>query len=232
MTIVGSTGVSGATERLVNLPFSLILLSNTTLYISDQNNHRIQKWIIGSSNGTTVAGQANGEAGSTARHLRRPGGIAIDNQENFYIADINNHRVQYWPNGASEGRTLAGITGVSGSELNSLNSPFGLARNPRTGTLYVADRDNHRVLAFAANETSGTVVAGGNGPGIGKRQLHSPIALHFDSTTNSLLIVNYGVHNIVRWVLGKTFSPQFEHSDHRLVQATTVGLWSQAVPRE
>ena len=205
MTIVGSTGVSGATDRLLNLPFSLILNSNTTLFISDQNNHRIQKWLIGSSNGTTVAGQANGEVGSTGRHFRRTGGIVMDNQENLYVVDINNQRVQFWSSGSTEGKTIAGVTGISGIELNQLNSPFGLTRNPRTGVLYIADRDNHRIVSYTMNESSGVVVAGGNGPGIGKRQLHSPIALHFDGSSNSLLIVNNGVHNIVRWVLGQCF---------------------------
>lgn len=203
VTIAGSTGVSGATDRLLNLPYALILVSNTTLFIADQNNNRVQKWFIGSMNGTTVAGQANGEIGSTARHFRRPGAIAMDNAENLYVVDINNHRVQLWPNGSSEGRTIAGSTGVAGAELNQLNTPFGIARNARTGSVYIADRDNHRVISFAPNETTGTVVAGGNGPGIGRRQLHSPIGLFFDSTSNSLLIVNYGVHTVVRWVLGE-----------------------------
>jgi DNA-binding beta-propeller fold protein YncE len=96
------------------------------------------------------------------------------------------------------------LSGVSGLELNQLNNPFGIARNPRTGTLYIADRDNHRIVSYATNEATSTVVAGGNGPGIGKRQLHSPIGVYFDAASDSLLIVNYGVHNIVLWKLGMT----------------------------
>ena len=95
------------------------------------------------------------------------------------------------------------IPGSSGAELNQLNNPFGIARNPRTGVIYIADRDNHRVVSYQSNSSVGTIVAGGNGAGIGRRQLHSPIGLYYDVFTDSLLIVNYGVHNIVRWKLGR-----------------------------
>jgi hypothetical protein len=97
--------------------------------------------------------------------------------------------------------------------LNQLNNPFGIACDTRTGIFYIADRDNHRVVAYGANDSFGTVVAGGYGAGIGKRQLHSPIAVHFDASSNSLLIVNYGVHNIVRWTLGILKKEQSKRDD-------------------
>ena len=126
-------------------------------------------------------------------------------------------------------RRFLALLGISGLELNQLNNPFGIARNSRTGTLYIADRDNHRVMSYATDEPLGVVVAGGNGPGIGKRQLHSPIGVHFDASSNSLLIVNYGVHNIVRWKLGMmTFDPRRARS---CLQAMIIGRWSWAVRR-
>ena len=79
--------------------------------MSDQNNHRVQKWTIGDSSGVTVAGQSNGELGSTAKHFSRPGGLAIDHRESLYVADINNHRIQLWKNSSIEGTTIAGMTG-------------------------------------------------------------------------------------------------------------------------
>jgi hypothetical protein len=48
----------------------------------------------------------------------------------------------------------------------------------------------------------GTVAAGGNGAGNTRTQLLSPQGVYFDSASNSLIIANYGGHNVVRWVLG------------------------------
>ncbi|CAF4449420.1 unnamed protein product, partial [Rotaria sp. Silwood2] len=80
--------------------------------------------------------------------------------------------------------------------------PFGVARDPRTGTLYIADYENHRVMAYLPGSSSGTVVAGGNGPGLKNTQLYYPIAVTLDLSSESLLIVNNGASNIVRWKLG------------------------------
>ncbi|CAF1054949.1 unnamed protein product [Rotaria sordida] len=92
--------------------------------------------------------------------------------------------------------------GFSGSTNNQLNKPYGIARDPKSGTIYIADYGNHRVVSYVSGASSGTVVAGGNGPGTNNTQLRNPAGLYFDSSTNSLVIANYGAHNIVRWVLG------------------------------
>lgn len=51
---------------------------------------------------------------------------------------------------------------------------------------------------------SSYAVAGGAGAGTGPTQLSSPRGIYFDSSSASLIIANYGAHNIVRWVLGAT----------------------------
>ncbi|CAF1267824.1 unnamed protein product [Rotaria sordida] len=57
-------------------------------------------------------------------------------------------------------------------------------------------------MSYASNASIGTLVAGGNGSGTHSYQLYSPYSVHFDSFSNSLVIANYGAHNIVRWVIG------------------------------
>lgn len=83
-----------------------------------------------------------------------------------------------------------------------MNGPYGIARDSKTGIIYIADYDNHRIMSYAYNSSSGNVVAGGNGGGKNSTQLNLPIGLYFDSISNSLIISNYGSHNIVRWTLG------------------------------
>lgn len=83
-------------------------------------------------------------------------------------------------------------------------NPFGISLDSSTGTLYIADQSNHRVMSYLASASSGTVAAGGNGFGTTNTQLYYPVDVHFDASTNSLIIANTGANNIVRWVLGAT----------------------------
>jgi hypothetical protein len=94
--------------------------------------------------------------------------------------------------------------GIAGTSNSQLDTPYGIVHNWNSSIFYVTDQNNHRVMSYLSNSTVGTVVAGNNGQGSGSTQLNYPLGIYFDSTTNSLLIVNYGAHSVVRWVLGAT----------------------------
>lgn len=89
----------------------MILDYKNSLYIADRNNHRIQKYLAGSSNATTLAGLFNGTSGSTLDRLYFPAHVLVDTDENLYITDTGNQRILYWPNGATSGTKIAGTTG-------------------------------------------------------------------------------------------------------------------------
>ena len=76
------------------------------LYIADRGNHRIQKYLFGSSIGQRVAGNVTG--GSSSDKLCFPQRVLIDSNENLYITDACNHRIQFWRKGADSGTTIAG----------------------------------------------------------------------------------------------------------------------------
>ncbi|CAF1408427.1 unnamed protein product [Adineta steineri] len=116
------SGTAGVGADQLNKPYVLRLDSSNALYISDFYNNRIQKWIIGNSNGVTVAGQADGTSGASSTTLNSPIGLAIDSSDNMYIADKHNNRVVYWANGSSSGSMIAG-TGSYGSANNQLSYP-------------------------------------------------------------------------------------------------------------
>ncbi|CAF1158825.1 unnamed protein product [Adineta steineri] len=202
-TVAGaSNGSAGKAANLLTSPYGTALGSFNSLYIADFINNRIQKWMINASNGTTVAGLSNATAGASSIALNLPVSVVLDSNDNMYFTDRNNHRVVYWANGASSGNTIAGITGIAGSTNNTFNWPCGIARDSSTGTLYIADNLNHRIMRYLVNASSGTVVAGGNGAGSGITQLYYPYGFAFDASSNSLLIANCPNNNIVRWVLG------------------------------
>jgi hypothetical protein len=110
-TVAGITSSTGTAMNQLDRPFDLALDSSTTLYIADQQNNRIQKWPMGASTKTTVAGQSSGTLGTTSTDLNQPSGIVLDSNNNIYVTDASNNRVQFWSNGASSGTTVAGILG-------------------------------------------------------------------------------------------------------------------------
>ena len=68
-----------------------------------------------------------------------------------------------WVKGAIEGIVVAGGQG-RGSTLSQLCLPDGIIVD-QLGTLYIADRGNHRIVRWRKGATAGEVLAGGNGAG-------------------------------------------------------------------
>jgi hypothetical protein len=66
---------------------------------------------------------------------------------NVYVADRNNHRIQFFSSGGINGTTIAGVTGVSGSSNANLNTPWAVRLDGQLN-LYVADCDNNRIQKF------------------------------------------------------------------------------------
>ncbi|CAF3716204.1 unnamed protein product [Rotaria sp. Silwood1] len=203
ITIAGISNEPGNDSTHLNTPWDVTLDYQNSLYIADRNNHRIQKYLAGSLNGTTVAGQENGTSGSTLSYLQNPSRILIDVNGNMYITDTGNHRILSWSSGSSSGVMIAG-TGVGGSSNNQLRTPYGIARDINSDKLYIADYSNSRIMLYLSGASSGTVIAGGNGPGTNATQLKNPVGLYFDSLSNSLVIANHAACNILRWVIGET----------------------------
>jgi len=68
----------------------------------------VQKWILRASSGSKVAGQANGTSCTTAAYLNLPCGVYVALNDNVYVSDTVNNRVQLWTNGVSIGTMVAG----------------------------------------------------------------------------------------------------------------------------
>lgn len=62
------------------------------MYVLDRYNYRVQLFLIGQSNGTTIAG-ATGRVGSNSTLLNIPTSFTLDNQLNLYVVDRNNYRI-------------------------------------------------------------------------------------------------------------------------------------------
>ena len=106
--VAGISGVVGNGSNQLYNPWGLALSYENTLYVADRFNHRVQKYLRGSLNGTTVAGQANSTTCSSYQCLSHPISIALDDNENLFISEESNHRVVLWKKNAIIGELAAG----------------------------------------------------------------------------------------------------------------------------
>ena len=111
-----------------------------------------------SQNGVTVAG-GNG-CGNAANQLNFPRGLDIDDDnQSIVIADYGNDRIVEWKMGASHGKVIAGGQG-QGNRLDQLYYPTDVLIDKETNNLFIADRDNRRVLRWSRRQetTQGEVI--------------------------------------------------------------------------
>ena len=92
ITVAGVSGTYGEDSSHLKFPFDVYVDALGSIYIADAGNHRVQKWLSGATEGSTVAG-GNGQ-GASYNQFDIPAGIFVDSAEKIYVADKNNNRVQ------------------------------------------------------------------------------------------------------------------------------------------
>ncbi|CAF3936938.1 unnamed protein product, partial [Rotaria sordida] len=201
-TVIGN-GMGSGPDQLY-LPNGIFIEPKThILYIADMSNSRIQKRY---PNGDikTAAGQANGTSGKAPNMLSGPADIFADENENIFIADWGNQRIQFWQKDANSGKTVAG-NGSCGPALNEFNFPSTVFFDSKKNII-VSDYKNQRVtqwpFSFDPKTSIGTIIAGGNGAGLNPYQLNGPTGLYYDEKNQILYISNEQSHSITQWVLG------------------------------
>ncbi len=125
-----------------------------------------------------------------------PTGIAYDQDENLYVSDMHNHRIQKWIKGATFGITIAGGNDY-GSDANQLNEPGKIAVDA-LGTIYVADSENNRIQKWYKGAKEAETVAGGNGRGDALNQFDKPYGIALDND-GVLYVSDIENHRVVRW---------------------------------
>ena len=116
----------------------------------------------------------------------------------FYLKESSSDNSHHLPPGIGE--TVAGGHGA-GDSLSQLINPEGIFIDDDDETMFISDTHNARILKWKIGETSGNVVAGGNGKGAGLNQLNNPTTVVVDKETNSLIICDWGNQRLVKWSL-------------------------------
>ncbi|CAF3674360.1 unnamed protein product [Rotaria socialis] len=152
--------------------------------------------------GESVAGYGNATAGNDNIALNNPVGIYVLPNNDFFVTDSNNARVQRYSLGSKIGQTVAG-NGIAGSASTQLGVPGGsIYVDNRTQDLYIADNANQRhLVSFAGppNATNLTVVAGNGTSGSSAGLLSTPRHIYLDTTGTYLYIADYGNNRVQLW---------------------------------
>ena len=153
----GTAGFSGdggpATQASLNLPSGLAFDSKNNLYISDRSNNRVRmvnsKGVIKTVAGNGSDGYHGDNMPALKATLDKPFGLAIDKNNNLYIADRGNNRIRK-VDGSGLISTVAGdggfyFIGDNGPAYRaSIAGPTGVAVDGK-GNIYIADRNNNRI---------------------------------------------------------------------------------------
>ena len=144
--VFGATG-GGSSSVHLYYPSHIYFDSSTkSLYIANTDVHTIVQWVIGATSWILVAGSVSSN-GLSSVALSSPGGMTLDTAGNLYVADTNNHRIQFFRSGSSVGTTIVGSAGIPGTTSSLLRNPRSVAVDSNFN-VYVIDTNNHRLQMF------------------------------------------------------------------------------------
>ena len=189
------------------LPTGVAVDGAGNIYVADYHNATIRK-ITPSRVVTTLAGSA-GQYGTTdgtgsAARFNTPNSVAVDTQDNVYVADSYSHTIRkIAPGGVVT--TFAGLANNSGSadgmgDAARFNMPWTVAVDS-ANNVYVADNFNHTIRKITSDGVVTTIAgsAGNSGSNDGTgsaARFYHPVAVGTDSAGN--VYVGDGANNTIR----------------------------------
>lgn len=147
-------------------PAGVAMDANGTIYVADQNSHRIRKI---NSSGVVSAFVGGGSAtfvdgSGTVARFNSPAGVAVDGSGNVYVADRVNNRIRKaTPAGLVStlaGGATAGLVDGAGTAAR-FNQPAGVAVDAN-GNVYVADLGNHCIRKVTPQGVVSTLAGSGS----------------------------------------------------------------------
>ncbi|CAF0855754.1 unnamed protein product [Adineta ricciae] len=139
--MIAGNGNVGALAHMLHGPTGIFVDINTNLYVADCYNNRIQLFLSGKLNATTIAG--SGAPGTIS--LMCPTDIKLDADGYLFIVDSQNNRIVRSRSLGFE--CIVGCSSGAGSTSNKLNQPMTISFDS-FGNLFVADLLNNRIQKF------------------------------------------------------------------------------------
>jgi sugar lactone lactonase YvrE len=141
-------------------------------------NHVMKRSFTDDANTSTIIA-GNSTVGSTPNLLNGPCGIWVDIKLNLYVADCNNHRIQFFQSGKLNATTIAGSEAYG---TITLLYPTAVVLDA-DGNLFIADTYNYRIVGSFSSGFRCIAGCSGNF-GSGSNRLYQPRSLSFDSYGN------------------------------------------------
>jgi uncharacterized protein (TIGR03437 family) len=164
-TSVGDGGA--ATQAELRFPEGITVDASGNLYIADYGNFRVRKVTASTGIITTVAGNGTytpasiGDGGPAIMASVAPYSVALDSNNNLYIADYLNNRIRLVNAVAQIATVAGGGTAATGpATAISLSHPQSVTVDG-SGNIYIADTGNQVVRLAAANGTIKTIAGTG-----------------------------------------------------------------------
>lgn len=200
----GSDNGAGHAASFKN-PKDIVIDSLGNLYVSDYGNHLIRKisFNTGIPMVTTFAGSTSGftDGNSTDAKFKNPYGLAIDSNDNIYVADYSNNCIRKI-NSAADVTTLSGDSRggfVDGPAADArFRRPIDLALDSQNN-LYITDSSNHRIRILSSGIVRTIAGAGNAGFADGEKTealFNTPSFIHVDKDDN--IFVSDNSNNRIR----------------------------------
>jgi sugar lactone lactonase YvrE len=228
-----SAGCSDPSIRMASntslcVPFGVAVDDAGNVYVADMANNRVVEYntpLTTDSIADLVLGQPNFESrtpGVGPTHFNQPNDVAVDHFGNVYVVDFSNNRVLEFdapltankaanrvfgqPNFSSLSVNAGG--GVLRPNAGSLSYPVGVGIDP-TGSLYIAERGNSRVMEYDYPSISDTIgdgllgkkdftTNGCNRSGVTAKSLCMPFGVASDSDGN-IWVADFANNRVLRY---------------------------------
>ena len=190
-TVVNSADGVGAAAQF-DAPRGVAVDSAGSVYLADASNNTIRK-VTPAGVVTTLAGRAGSasfaDGSGTVARFNEPFGVAVDDSGNVYVADSSNNAIRKVTSGGIV-TTVAGGNGPGSTDgtgtAAKLDEPRGVAVDS-SGTIYVADYDNHLIRKITAagvvTTLAGSADVEGSADGAGSAaRFRGPMGIAVDSS--------------------------------------------------
>ncbi|CAF1266424.1 unnamed protein product [Adineta steineri] len=182
--IIAGGNYQGNRIDQLNSPTDVIVdQQNHSVIIADQGNRRVIQWL--NQNQQILIDDIDCF------------GLAMDKHGYLYVSDHKKNEVKRWKMGEynNEGIIVAGGNG-KGNELNQLDLPAYIFVD-EDQSIYISDRDNHRVMKWRKNAEEGIIVAQKN-----LNQLSYPRGVIVDDL-GRIYVADMWNNRVIRWCEGE-----------------------------
>ncbi len=165
-----TTNTKGTAADKLDNPYSIAADKNGNLYVGQRGNYRISVFLNAASKANGAAADivlgkpdftdASVPASANQSNIYFPYALAVDQNNNLYVADGAYNRLLVFYNAPSKANGAAAdavlgkkdftSSSATGAAADNVGQPYGVAVHSSTGKLYLSCYSNSRVLRFQA----------------------------------------------------------------------------------